>query len=169
MEGYLRFRQKCKEWQQVHETLLRLLSSFQSQVESMRSKLGSLAQPSLNQPIDPLWIEDLFVSIQDTLPALEAILKDMYIIYEDTMREETKPLAKALCSRRDYIGFVGVELEMYEAEYQHTEVLVKNLRFDTPSNIWNTSITSLSTQPFLDLDVITDITEVFRSTERCHL
>ncbi|KAF0694471.1 Aste57867_14639 [Aphanomyces stellatus] len=161
MEGYLRFRQKCKEWQEAHESLLRKITSFQSQVESMRAKLATAAEDggALNRSMDPFFVEELFESIQESPPKLEAILQDMYAIYNETRDAQEEGQAIAPCTRRDYIGFIGIELDMYEAEYQHAECLVKLLRFDTPSNVWNTYITSLSTQPFLDIDVICDITE----------
>ncbi|RHY06930.1 hypothetical protein DYB28_009140 [Aphanomyces astaci] len=163
MDGYLRFRQKCKEWQTGHDTLLRMLSSFQSQVESMRGKLSDEDTLMLNRPMDPFRLEELFVSIQEMPPKLESILHDMYDIYHDTRNASSHDSKKehgAPCSRRDYIGFVGVEVDMYEAEFQHIEAVVNSLHFDTPSNVWNTYITSLSTQPFLDMDVLSAITEV---------
>ncbi|ETV97700.1 hypothetical protein H310_09585 [Aphanomyces invadans] len=161
MEGYLRFRKKCKEWQDGHDVLLRKLSSFHGQLDSMRGKLSVNDSAVLNRPMDPFSVEELFASIQEMPAKLEAILLDMYAIYQETKRSQADRMDgnAPLCSRRDYIGFIGVEIDMYEAEFQHIETAVNSLHFDTPSNVWNTYITSLSTQPFLDMDVLSEITE----------
>lgn len=131
MECYLRFRQQCKEWQQVHENLLRILSLFQSKVESSRVVRSTEEAGSLNQSLDPFYIENLYERIQDEPKKLEKILNAMYSIYNEAKQMVPSEGYDTPCNRRDYINFIGVELDMYEAEYQHIVSLRIGCRADT--------------------------------------
>jgi hypothetical protein len=81
MNGYLRFREKCKEWQQCHDGLIRLMTSFQSQLETVRhASMQSIdvtpkaetaanvaGEWGLNPPYDPHLLEDLLHPVKRTL------------------------------------------------------------------------------------------------------
>ncbi|OQR86873.1 hypothetical protein ACHHYP_09779 [Achlya hypogyna] len=180
MEGYLRFRGKCKEWQAAHDKVLRLVTAFQSQVgktkeieeppmvEDEGMELVGLRGYGGNRSLDAYLAEGTLAALKEYPRKVQELLLDMYDILEETKKRiMTMTTAEALdsgpsgmqCSPMQYLRFITAELDMYESEYQHIAIVMASMEFATATGTMNAFMTSLSTQPFINIDTILAITE----------
>ncbi|OQS02645.1 hypothetical protein THRCLA_04997 [Thraustotheca clavata] len=181
MEGYLRFRRKCKQWQAAHDRLVQLVHAYQAQVG--RAWILGTRPPVLedegieligprgfggNGYLDVYLTEDTYGTLCAYPRKVQDLLCDMYEIYQETKnsvrRMKTaeavdKGPSKMQVSPMEYVSYISTEVDMYESEYQHIEIVLSSMHFETPLNLMNAFMTSLSTQPFLDIETIMAITE----------
>ncbi|EQC38227.1 hypothetical protein SDRG_04654 [Saprolegnia diclina VS20] len=180
MEGYLRFRGKCKEWQAAHDKVIRLVTAFQSQigktkeveepptVEDEGMELLGLHGYGGNRSIDGYLAEGTLAALKAYPRNVQDLLLDMYDILEETQKRimamstseavDTGPSGMQV-SAMQYLRFIKIELDMYESEYQQIAITMASMEFATATGAMNAFMTSLSTQPFINIDTILAITE----------